>query len=138
MTRPVERLDVTPILKAKKRKTPKKKSLAKQADILWGKLIRAPGRCCICGSTQRIQAAHGISRGYHATRLDPRNGFPLCASCHVYYTHRGLEWTAWLKEQWGEDLYSELHDRALSYARVDLKVTVESLKVRVAMMEAGK
>lgn len=129
---------MTPIPKARKRKTPKKVSLLKQADTLWGKLIRLPGRCIECGSTEYVQAAHCIGRAYRKVRHDPRNGVPLCAKHHVFWTHRPIEWNLWLLNHWGEDLYAEMHDLALNGPRVDLAKTIESLRTYLAMAEASK
>lgn len=129
--------EVTRQDKPKKRKKPKKQSQLKQADALWGQLIRAPGRCIECGSTSNVQAAHCIGRAYRKVRHDPRNGVPLCAHHHVFWTHRPLEWDDWLRAHWGQELYDEMRDLALNGPRVDLKKTIENLRLRLAMVEAG-
>lgn len=117
----------------RKSKRPRRKLLA-YADSLWSQIIRRPGACVICGKTERLQAAHGFSRRYHATRHDLRNGFCLCAGHHVFYTHRPLEWDTWLQARWGELLYTTLRERALMNLRVDLELTIKALE---AVLHSG-
>lgn len=93
----------------------------KRADEAFSKLVRSRG---ICESGRQehkgiLQCAHGFSRRYGATRCDERNAFALCSGCHVYYTHRPLEWDEWLRERWGEGLYAEIRSLALSGIRPD-------------------
>lgn len=118
---------------ARKSKRPRRKLMA-YADSLWSQIVRRPGQCVICGQRERLQAAHGFSRRYHATRHDLRNGFCLCSGCHVYYTHRPLEWDDWLRCTWGVNLYDELRIKALLNQRNDLDSTVKALE---AVLHSG-
>jgi hypothetical protein len=113
-----------------------KRATRDQCDTVWGRIIRAPGVCCNCGSTEVIQAAHGFSRSYAATRHDLRNGFPLCRADHVYYTHRPLEWADWLIEKWGPDLFAELRALALTHKRPDYEVVLAELKAHEKALAA--
>lgn len=106
----------------------KRQNYQKQADAVFGRIIRAPGVCMACGSSRYIQCAHGFSRRYAPTRTDLRNAFPLCRGCHVYWTHRPLEWDEWLLDTWGEVLYDELRELALSGVRVDWKQRLAELR----------
>ena len=65
-------------------------------------------QCRACGSPYRIQAAHIVSRRYHATRWLMANCVALCSSCHVKWTHDPLGWDAWVDERIGVDAYLEL------------------------------
>lgn len=109
-----------------------RKQLTAKADKLFSQVIRQPGRCENCGGHSFLQCAHGISRRYHAVRWDLRNAFPLCRSCHVYFTHRPLEWDDWLIERWGALLYKEMRSTALRGERVDLEAVIQTLEVRAA------
>jgi hypothetical protein len=117
----------------RKSKRPRRKLLA-YADSLWSQIIRRPGACVICGKTERLQAAHGFSRRYHATRHDLRNGFCLCSGCHIRYTYDPLGWDTWLQARWGELLYTTLRERALLNLRVDLELTIKALE---AVLHSG-
>lgn len=97
-------------------------------DDLFAAKVRALGYCQACGSTQSLQCAHGFSRSYKRIRTDFRNAFCLCAHCHVYFTHRPLEWEDWRRERWGEALYAELRTLALSYERVDWRAELARLR----------
>lgn len=125
--------------KAKKaRKKGKTKSQVDVCDELFGKIIRSPGRCIgRCNGQPRgaLQAAHGFSRRYRATRWDERNCFPMCQGCHLYWTLRPLEWDEWLREHWGEELYEELRVLALTGRNPDLKETAARLRERWAQVE---
>lgn len=89
-------------------------------DRLFSVLTRSGGECLHCGAHERLQCAHGFSRRYRNVRWDPRNAFCLCQGCHLFFTHRPLEWDEWLLNQWGADLYAEIRSLALSTAKVDL------------------
>lgn len=106
-------------------------SLPKTADVLFGKIVRAPGRCIECGGSNRIQCAHGFSRRYRAARWDTRNAFPLCAGCHFKFTVRPLEWDEWLRDRWGAELYDELRALALRGPLPDMNTLVRDLRDRV-------
>jgi len=110
------------------RKKPSKRATAKQCDAVFGRIVRAPGYCLNCGGTEYIQCAHGFSRSYRSTRWHFDNGFPLCRACHVYFTHRPIEWDEWLRETWGDELYAELRALALTYRVHDLDVLLAELK----------
>lgn len=107
--------DRKPLRRSRVAKKPKhsKKKLRQEADKLWSAIIKRPGRCHLCGSTERLQAAHLISRRYHATRWRLDNGWPLCSRDHVRYTYRPLEWDALLDERLGP-LHQELRRAALA------------------------
>ncbi|HMI47106.1 MAG TPA: HNH endonuclease [Gemmatimonadaceae bacterium] len=115
----------------------KRQSLSKTADELFGKVVRAPGVCYRCGTEFGLQCAHGFSRSYRATRWDLRNGFCLCRGCHVYFTHRPIEWDNWLQVEWGDDLYAEMRALALSGVRPDHKAIIADLRERLRLMEAA-
>lgn len=126
-------VQVTPIPKAKKRKTKKKQTLAAECDKLAGQIARSRGRCCtatdgLVECKGNLQWAHGFGRGYHAVRYDPRNGFCQCAAHHFFYTNRPIQWDDWLRAEWGDDLYAEMRALALTYRKPDLKVLVVELR----------
>lgn len=117
------------------KKTRRKTSLLKSCDTLFGKIVRFPGVCVSCGSREVIQCAHGFSRRYRAVRWDERNAFPLCRAEHVFYTHRPLEWDAWLRDRWGVELYEELRDLAMHGRNPDLKTVQAQLQLRLTYLE---
>ena len=111
---------------AKVRKTPRSK-LRRMADALWSSIVRAAGKCRLCGSTDRLQAAHGFSRRYLGTRWDLRNGFCLCSGCHVSMTHRPLEWDTFLTEELGP-LYWQMRAKAQARSVPDYEAVLSYLK----------
>lgn len=102
------------------KKTTSKKAQVDHLDRLFSVLTRASGVCLNCEATERLQCAHGFSRRYRNARWDFRNGFCLCQGCHMFFTHRPLEWDDWLRDRWGEDLYAEIRSLALGTTKVDL------------------
>jgi hypothetical protein len=70
-------------------------------------------RCVACGAESGLQWAHILSRRYLQVRWDPRNSVVLCVRCHVYYTHRPLEWERWASDRLGAGTLAILKDRAL-------------------------
>ena len=121
----------------KKRKKSKKATITDRADAIFGQIVRAPGYCCNCGSTDTIQCAHGFSRSYRSVRWDTRNAFPLCRACHFHFTQRPLEWDEWLRNKWGEDLYAEIRALALAGEKVDMPELIESLRATWSDTEAA-
>lgn len=118
---------------ARKRKG-KRASIARECDRLWSLIVRGRGHCENCGTQEHIQAAHGISRRYRATRWLPINGFALCRSDHVFYTHRPLEWTAWLRAAWGEPVFERLTELALIAAKQDMPAILARLREEARVM----
>lgn len=113
-----------------------KSARAKSCDVMFSKIVRVIGYCQNCPSTENLQAAHGFSRSYRAVRWDFRNCFALCRSCHVYFTHRPLEWDVWLRKAWGDVLYDELRALALTYTYPDIEVLYGELKARLEQVAA--
>jgi hypothetical protein len=112
------------------RKRPTQKQLVAKADALFSLVVRSPGRCVICGTTERLQCAHGFSRRHRNTRWDERNAWPMCAAHHQFFTHRPLEWDEWMLAQMGADVYWEVRRLALSTEKVDLSAVLARLIVR--------
>lgn len=106
----------------------KRQNWSAQCDKVFAWLVRTSGPCARCGTEFNLQCAHGFSRSYRATRWDFRNAFPLCASDHMYFTHRPIEWDNWLRIEWGLDLYDEIRALALSHARPDTKALLVELR----------
>lgn len=121
-------------------KAPKKKGRLKtltpleEADRMAGAIIRSRGRCEACGTTERLQHAHGFSRGYRKVRHDLGNGFCLCAGCHMSYTHHDLEWRDWMRAKMGEDAYYDLRRRALYGPRAVVRESVKLLELECARL----
>lgn len=119
----------------KKPKTPTKTQQLRKADALFSLLIRSRGRCENCGSSEYLQCAHGFSRRYRAVRFDERQVWALCRGCHVYFTHRPLEWDVWMRDRMGEALYAEVRALALTGPNPDLAAEVARLSALLAETE---
>ena len=100
------------------------------ADSLMGASVRAAGRCERCGTSERLQWAHGFSRADRSTRYNPLNSFCLCAGCHYYFTMRPTAWTAWMQERLGEHVYEELRRLALNGPPPDYAAIIGGLRGR--------
>lgn len=99
-----------------------------KADVLFSKLVRdRDGACVHCAATEGLQCAHIISRSYKSIRTDFDNAVALCRGCHVKFTHRPLEWEAWVNTQY-PGRWDALRSKALLYERVDWKLRYESLR----------
>lgn len=108
------------------RQSPKR--LKAKADRLFSIAVRSVG-LCESGRIEHkgpLQCAHGFSRRYLATRWTRENAFCLCAGCHVFYTHRPLEWDNWLRDRLGVR-YWDVRAGALG-GDVDISETLARLK----------
>jgi 5-methylcytosine-specific restriction endonuclease McrA len=129
--RPRKAIQRTPLKRGTKRparvrKTPRSK-LRKLADKLWSLIVRSAGKCRLCGKTEGLQGAHGFSRRYLGTRWDLRNGWALCAGCHISMTHRPLEWDDFLRSELGE-LYEPMRQQAIARAVPDYDAIIAKLQ----------
>ena len=123
---------------AKQRRTGKRYKSVDAADALFSKIVRArSGACVNCGSVERLQCAHGFSRRYRNARWDYRNAFCLCAGCHMFFTHRPIEWDNWLRERWGGDLYDEIRALAQQTTKVSVPDVIERLYADKKVMDAA-
>jgi len=106
--------------------------LKKKADNLFHALVRATGSCQSGRDTHKgpLQCAHGFSRRYLASRWDVRNAWCFCAGCHLFYTHRPLEWDEWMRVKMGTT-YWLVRYAALHGEEPDKSKTVEQLKARL-------
>lgn len=102
-------------------KKTKRTTLRNKADKLFSLAIRSVGKCANCGGTENLQCAHVISRSYWPTRWDEDNAVCLDARCHIYFTHRPLEWEDWVNDHLGKDKRLELKQRA----QANLAVTID-------------
>ena len=116
---------------------PPKANWMRKADTAFSKYIRArDGRCLNCGSTEYLQCAHIHSRSYKSIRVDELNAVALCRSCHVKFTHRPLEWSEWVEDNY-PGRWVELKKKALAYERVDWRFQANYWVERVRQQEAN-
>lgn len=83
-----------------KRRGKRNSSRAKAWRELSAKIRAETGACEACGSTERLNVHHVLSRKTHpAFTFEPKNLICLCAR-HHFLLHHGHEWEfmAWLKE----------------------------------------
>jgi hypothetical protein len=129
----VGRIDKQPKKNRRKARTP-----LQQADALCGAIVRSRGRCEACGrSDGTLQWAHGFSRSYRKVRHDLRNGFCLCAGCHMRFTHNPIAWEDWMLERMGHAAYYKVRWDALNGPKADLKETIALLQWEHARLGLG-
>jgi len=124
-------------IKAKRpiRRKAKRKAKLHDADRLFSQYIRTRDgwACTRCGSPLHTQCAHLISRSYRAIRFSPLNATALCQGCHVYMTHRPLEWQDWCEEKW-PGRWATLKAQALSaHEHPDYDLVCENLKAALGV-----
>lgn len=123
-------------IKTKKRinrikKTPMAK-LKREADKLAGAICRARGKCEACGSKNKLQWSHIISRTYHSIRWLPQNCICLCAPCHFKFTYRPDYWISWLMINL-QDTYLWLYSEKNKYVKINrsfMEKTIDDLKLQ--------
>lgn len=106
-----------------------RKQLKKKCDDLWGKIIRARGKCERCGKTTGLQAAHIISRNYGKTRHLLENGVCLCNGCHIFWAHKEPdEFVDWIRETRGDNTFYRLRRIANQDGKADYEKAYLILK----------
>lgn len=103
---------------------PKPKERKKQKSAATGKVkkldnitreivFRRDRVCVLCGTTERLQWSHLITRARYATRWDLRNSVVMCASCHFRHHRQGPEaFTLWFIHTHGAEEYEALVAKA--------------------------
>ena len=109
---------------------PSHSKLVKKADAAFGVLVRSVGFCQSGRPNHAgpLQCAHGFSRRYEATRWTIGNAWALCAGCHVFYTHRPLEWDEWLRRRMGLERYEAMRELALRGGKQDMDRVLAELE----------
>lgn len=111
------------------------KHAEKKADDAFSLWVRArDGMCTAVGVLDgpcngNLQAAHGVGRGNHTTRFDPRNVHALCGHHHRIVDSFGKEGLkhAWLVARLGEEGYAQLmvDSRVITKRRLAVAAAVE-------------
>ena len=91
---------------AKKKANPKSRYWMKKADKAWSEVVRAVGKCLICGSTYNLNPHHLVRRTNYYLRHNCYNGICLCPTHHTFGSeiaaHGGTDvtmaFTKWLEE----------------------------------------
>ena len=113
------------------------KSIEKQLDELWTKVIRQKGYCECCGSkNKQLNAHHIFTRSRKATRWEISNGICLCAGCHTLSSKLSAhktpyEFNKWLEEKKGKkwiDLLCKKSNEIYKPTKKELEETKKYLK----------
>ena len=109
------------------------------ADKWFARIIRARRWCQKCGAdgadpSTFLQCAHIYSRTYLGIRWDERNAMALCRRCHMFFTHRPIEWEEFVIAEIGEALYRELRVIAMLPAKPDSKDLLDRLLDRLGTL----
>jgi 5-methylcytosine-specific restriction endonuclease McrA len=92
-------------------------------------VFRRDGACVICGSTDRLQWSHLITRARYRTRWDTRNSAVMCAACHYRHHKQGPEaYTLWFIHTYGLAEYEALcRDASTPLTPAERRALVEQL-----------
>jgi hypothetical protein len=104
----------------------------KEALKLWrGIVVKSAGGVCEkCGSMNRLQAHHVITRANKRLRYDSQNGVCLCAGHHLFFAHqKPHEFRDWLTEKRGNYWWDYINTASKMYGgKQDLCAIIYSLK----------
>lgn len=79
-----------------KRKKPTPRINREACERMWAKLVKIPGRCQLCGTTENLEAAHIVPRHFVWTRTDLSNGICLCRTHHREFHGDDALWQDYL------------------------------------------
>ena len=123
----------------------KKKSLDKQLDQAWSKLVklRADMKCEYCGKTTYLNSHHIYSRSKMSVRWDEINGICLCSGHHTlistFSAHKTpLDFIDWLKEYKGDAFIDKLRTIANTHkkwAKHEKEALLKELLKKVSSLE---
>lgn len=91
-----------------------KTSLTRNLDKLCSKIVRSVGECQYCGCPEysKLHCAHIYTRKWRSVRWDLLNMICLCASCHLSFHDKPVEFQEFVVQYLGEVKYQELKIRA--------------------------
>ena len=139
-------------IKAKKKKRVKyvspRKSLEIQLDKVFSEYIklRDDYRCCICGTDQRPQCGHLITRSCTRLRWEEKNAACQCSGHNLQHEYRPEIFTNWYIKTHGLAEYNKLYRLSqiqnfkwsveeLQEILTDLQAKLDSLKNRSVYVE---
>jgi hypothetical protein len=111
---------------------PTRKGLVKKLDAIVSLIVRARDkRCVTCGSAERLQCGHLITRSKHKVRWSLTNCNCQCASCNLSHEYNPHPYTQWFIERYGlqsyKDLIRESNNDGMRFSDLDLKNKLEYL-----------
>lgn len=106
-----------------KKKT-KQRTYKAKSDKLYSKIIRSRGHCEAIGwgnlkCGYQLQCAHIISRTYSKVRTDTSNSLALCATHHMYFHRWPREFSHFITEKIGSEVYDQLKAKAQDTGKFD-------------------
>jgi hypothetical protein len=115
-----------------------KRKLVSQCDVLVRQLVlsRDGYKCCKCGGTNVLQAAHILSKGpWSRIRFTPLNVLTLCLKHHIYWAHKSpVEFQEWLEATYPGRV-EQLRVIAATSPKLDMKLIRLSLQVEVSELD---
>jgi 5-methylcytosine-specific restriction endonuclease McrA len=104
----------------------KKDYYIKEADNLFGQIIRSFGKCQRCGSSDgTLQCAHFIGRSCIILRWDANNCLCLCHRCHNEWAHKfPKQFKEWFASEFPER-YSYVMEKKNDIWKVTIQDMVE-------------
>ena len=122
------------------RRKAKRKAKVHDADKLFSQWIRMRDgwQCRVCGSPLNIQCGHLVSRRYRAIRFSPLNAVAICARDHVFYTHRPIEWEAWVEERFPGRLAVLKAQALAAHEHPDYEAICEQFRAAIGLREGAR
>lgn len=115
-------------------KKPKKKPISywkKKADALFSKIVRARGKCEMCGKDVRavqLQCAHIVTRSNLHLRHNLKNALALCATCHWRWHKEPLWAIGWFDTIYGDRAKYLREERNIIEHTLDYQEVIEKLE----------
>ena len=84
-------------------------TLRKTADrMVRSFVLRRDGRCLMCGTEEKLEWCHIISRGAPYIRWEPTNAVTLCHRDHMWFTAHPAAFKDWVRDRYGPDRWDDL------------------------------
>lgn len=101
---------------AKKTKKLTRKQITKKLDKIISKIVRLRDKKCVCcGSTDKLQCGHYVSRKYNALRWDLTNCHAQCGGCNIIHNRNPSTYSKYMIESYGTSIFKELENKLLAY-----------------------
>lgn len=113
------------------KKLPRKKIIKKLDFLVSQIVILRDKKCVCCGSRERLQCGHYVSRRYNALRWDLTNCHAQCGGCNIIHNRNPMPYSKYMIESYGSGILKELENKLIAYNGFkisDLRVRLEEFE----------
>jgi hypothetical protein len=113
-----------------------RKKLIKKLDKVFGDYIKKRDNytCVLCGSKERVQCGHLLTRAAYSTRWDEEGCFAQCFKCNYTHEFRPYPFYQWFIKKFGQEKLDDLyfrHKQVVKFKNFQLEELIEKYSKKI-------